>query len=151
MSIRLATIDPFVRPQDGAGTNRLATSEAGGAITFDGLVRGAFVLRSKDDRYASQAILVDTSAGSVEGLVVRTTRGVRVGVEFEPAPQPGARVRVIGSDGAELLVRGVPPTGIVPLHLAPGRYRVELVDVDEAPISTDIVVDERSRTFRVGR
>jgi hypothetical protein len=151
LGIRLALEDDLdERPRDGEGIARTASTDDDGSVRFDGLMRGRFVLRITDDRFPSEAIPVDTSSGAVEGLVVRAKLGTRIGIELLPIPAMGARLRVRNMDGVELVTRGVPLTGIVPLHLAPERYRIELVDADE-PFSTEIVVDERARTFQLNR
>jgi hypothetical protein len=103
-------------------------SDAEGRFELESVPRGKLLVWSLSAEldWAHSCVAVDTSAGDVEGAVLRVERGRLVGLRFERADSESLAWLIRQSDGAVVTAQHWMPRGPVPLRLAEGAYRVEV-------------------------
>ena len=86
--------------------------------------RGRYLILLRDDRWAREAIEVDTRTGSVEGLMITVHAGTDV--SFQTSRRARTQMRIYSPRGIELWSgRLSTPTSQKSLQLVPGSYRLE--------------------------
>lgn len=126
------------------------SGEVGVAELDDNLRRSRYLVCVEDERFAAPPILVDATAGSVETRIV-VHPAVRVAVGFDPMPEVGSLARVVTGEGVPVRTRLVPPSGRMSFALAPGSYRLDLVENGATISGVPFKVAETSFVLEIGR
>ncbi len=121
-----------------------------GEFEARGVGRGRYAIFPVSERFAREPTIVDTTAGSVEGLRIDLVPATKVTLVSEVPELEAPLVHILTSDGVPLLSRFFARSSApIELCLGPGTYR--LVRVEEGRTATEsFTVGAEPSTVRVG-
>jgi hypothetical protein len=126
------------------------SGDSGLAELVDDVRRSRYVVAVDDERFAAPPILVDASAGGVDTKIV-VHSAVKIAVDFDPLPEVGSLARVCTSEGVEVHTKIVPASGRMSFALAPGGYRLDLVENGGTIAGVPFTVVDQSFVLEIGR